>query len=327
MGLKDLIREARETKPKPSLVRELDRFIVKRAARPSERKKGVWHPSEIVSDGFCPRFEVLRRRQKLPIAKKTVDVEMERIFDVGHAVHHWYQERYLGPMGILWGNWRCSRCLTVVQGVMPKDSCEFCQWGSSEDKEGPDLTPATCVETCSAVDPDPEDDSRGRLMQEVGRRGGCLHCSKWGRWEFIETTVRIPGHNIYGHTDGLLIDEDGKPDIVVDVKTANERRFGALTATGPSTQNMKQVNLYMHGLGKKRGVLLYVCKNNGKIADFWFDYNRSLIEDELADTLLLEKCLADGKVPLPERHEDCGSPTTKRAKDCAGCDACFAVED
>jgi hypothetical protein len=330
MSLKDLIRAAREELPKPSIVRDLDRFIVARAGLPSPREKGVWHPSEIVQDSFCPRLEVLRRRTKLKQAKRAeVDVEMERIFDVGHAMHHWYQEKYLGPMGLLWGNWRCSRCLTVRTGIMPKDSCEVCQWGDSEDKEGPDLTPDTCARACGEFGAGSSDlvDNRGRFAQPVASRGGCVHCGKWGHWQFVETVVRIPENNILGRADGLLIDENGQPDIVADIKTCNERRFGALSAAGPSEQNVKQVNLYMLGMKKTKGCVLYVCKNDGRVADFRFDYDRSKIEKELADTLLLEKCLADETEPLPDRHDGCISPASKQAKSCVGCDACFAVEN
>lgn len=325
MSLRDLVRAAREDKPKRSLVRSLDRFIVARSGRPSPREQNVWHPSEIVGKDFCPRLEVLRRRLKLPEKRGEVDVGKERIFDVGHAMHHWYQEKYLGPMGELWGHWRCSRCHTVFTGVMPTDSCTRCQWSGAID----DLTPSGCETACALGEADERGvaDGRSRLAESVRNRGGCNHCGRWGHWEFIETVVTIPGHNILGRIDGLTFsDRPGVFDTVVDVKTANERRFGALASTGPTEQNKKQVNIYMHAAEKPKGCLLYVSKNDDRVAEFWFDYDRSLIEAELADTLLLEKCLADDSETPPGRHEECGSPSSKRAKNCVGCDACFAQE-
>lgn len=39
--------------------------------------------------------------------------------DLGHSLHQWWQERYLGPHGILLGRWHCVGCDTVTEGKMP----------------------------------------------------------------------------------------------------------------------------------------------------------------------------------------------------------------
>lgn len=76
---------------------------------------------------MCPRCEVYRAvlpKELLPVER--LDAITQARFDIGHAMHHWYQNRYLGPMGVLQGKWRCRRCHDIVRGFMPKTSCKKC---------------------------------------------------------------------------------------------------------------------------------------------------------------------------------------------------------
>jgi hypothetical protein len=48
-------------------------------------------------------------------------------YDVGHALHHWWQNNYLGPMGVLIGNWRCLACNDiVVRDAFQPQACPKC---------------------------------------------------------------------------------------------------------------------------------------------------------------------------------------------------------
>lgn len=76
---------------------------------------------------MCPRCEVYKAI--LPdemIPPDTLDAITQARFDIGHAMHWWYQNKYLGPMGVLKGKWRCSRCGDVVKGFMPTGTCKKC---------------------------------------------------------------------------------------------------------------------------------------------------------------------------------------------------------
>ncbi len=52
-------------------------------------------------------------------------------FDVGHALHHWWQNKYLGPMGILLGEWFCRRCNKIVNDGTKPEACYECKSRSS----------------------------------------------------------------------------------------------------------------------------------------------------------------------------------------------------
>jgi len=43
----------------------------------------------------------------------------QAIFDVGTAVHRWWQEQYFGPMEVLKGLWECRKCGFTVGPFMP----------------------------------------------------------------------------------------------------------------------------------------------------------------------------------------------------------------
>jgi hypothetical protein len=81
-------------------------------------KDVYYHPSQLY--GACARMEVLKRvvpLELLPLEKNEVYVTAK--FDIGNAVHYWYQNYYLGQMGILKGKWRCCHC-NAVTGTDPK---------------------------------------------------------------------------------------------------------------------------------------------------------------------------------------------------------------
>lgn len=45
--------------------------------------------------------------------------------DLGHALHDWWQNNYLGEAGLLYGPWKCSGCLAAIEGLKPS-TCASC---------------------------------------------------------------------------------------------------------------------------------------------------------------------------------------------------------
>mgnify|MGYP001566258754 FL=1 len=90
------------------------------ATRPRNvfRASGVYY--------LCPRQEAYRLA--IPAIERGFDAKSIMIFDVGHAVHKWFQEQYLGPMGILVGHWDCPKCQHQIRTLVPVRSvCPRCQ--------------------------------------------------------------------------------------------------------------------------------------------------------------------------------------------------------
>ncbi len=92
------------------------------------------HDSYLRASGL---YKVCARREAIFCARPSADVPtktsvgLQLTFDIGKAIHHLYQNYYLGPMGRLWGDWFCARCDAVVfRGTMP-GTCPRCDVGRS----------------------------------------------------------------------------------------------------------------------------------------------------------------------------------------------------
>jgi len=84
----------------------------------------------------CPRKFLIMEREGM---KKEHDARTKAKFGIGHALHHWYQDKYFGPMGILRGDWRCKRCWKKYKNcLMPTEKCKKC--GSKDGYEYEELT-------------------------------------------------------------------------------------------------------------------------------------------------------------------------------------------
>lgn len=87
---------------------------------PHERDESVIHCSSMYQ--VCARKEWLIR--KYSPAPEHILAGQQLTFDIGHAMHWWWQHRYLGPRQELWGDWLCSGCKSKTRGFMPMNcSC------------------------------------------------------------------------------------------------------------------------------------------------------------------------------------------------------------
>lgn len=111
-----------------NLVSDLMDFITAQAENPPERTPG-WHPSEFASDWFCLRKAVIRSvMADYGVEEdKSNTANMQLIFQLGHCLHDWYRDKYLGPMGVLHGTWEClnASCNETINGKMP-EKCSLC---------------------------------------------------------------------------------------------------------------------------------------------------------------------------------------------------------
>lgn len=308
MGLKDLIRAVRKGS---KLIPDLDIFLGQLSEKNNFRAKG-WHPSE-----FCG--ECMRKRVLLEILGKVkdegIDPKLQRIFDLGTAEHSWYQEGYLGPMGILWGKWTCSRCDKVHWGFMPKDVCEC-----SLDRD-------SCYQICQG------DDSKKRL------RSGCIHCKKWGRWEYKEVAVKaiLPGCKmpVVGMADGLIWYRGFW--ILLEIKTINSRGFAMLRESA-IVKHQKQTQIYGElicqghiripkeyrnlDLPRPEKVLfLYINKDTCDLKEFWVDLVPEQGLQELKRPIQYETAMAEKE--FPPREPGCSLLTDPTVKKCPVGTYCF----
>jgi len=128
MGLTDLINDV---KPKP-LKSYIDLFIKELGNVEQDVRAAGFHVSQLYY--LCPRKIIFDAMNELPLEAVKPPAGLRITFDIGTAVHEWFQDRYLGPMGLLWGDWRCKVCKHVVKESYMPGSCEAC--GASQRKIG-----------------------------------------------------------------------------------------------------------------------------------------------------------------------------------------------
>ncbi len=115
----------------------------------------------------------------------------------------------------------------------------------------------------------------------------------------VAAEVNIPPQElISGRADAII--SDGKDLYVLDIKSMNSMIFNKLEE--PKEENIDQVQLYMHYFKVKKGILLYVNKDNQQLKDFVFNYDKKR-------TLALLNNLKDVKKKIeqniiPDRLED-----------------------
>jgi hypothetical protein len=92
-------------------------------ARSSHRIPGL-HASSLHST--CARREILVAIA-IMVSESPIKVYREAASaggaftqDLGHALHDWWQNKYLGDSGLIYGKWRCVRCGNVIEGTKPK---------------------------------------------------------------------------------------------------------------------------------------------------------------------------------------------------------------
>ena len=278
MSLGNLIKRIHNSSGNPCISAAIERHFMKKANDYDEEvfadKQTRFHPSSITFKGICVRaYYLMMKRDVLGFCLQKPEphpTSLMRIFEHGHSIHSMYQDKVLGPAGVLYGKWELRG--EVCEGFQP-----------SED------------------------------------------------WKYVEPRIWWTEKRMSGYCDGFLF-LDGKW-CVLEIKSTNDQNFRWIKRSGEAKySHVQQAQLYLeapHDLEKKPdfagAVILYINKATGEELDFFVPKNREIIAplldkiDEAIDSL-------EGDV-IPERHSDCKTRNSKRAKDCNSCHICFGVDD
>lgn len=178
----------------------------------------------------CARFEVLSEIFGVDRPPKKSGNFL--VFDIGHALHFWWQNRYLGPKQELVGNWMCAAC-----------ECEKCGSNGCE----------KCHNTGRKV-------TRGRMP---------LSCDCGVPWQdavkYLELLVVDKELGYVGHADGVLDCEDGV-NRLFEFKTIKSSDFDNLEE--PKPDHVIQAHSYMRLLGLDEALIVY--QDKGKQCEWKF---------------------------------------------------------
>ena len=89
----------------------------------------------------------------------------------------------------------------------------------------------------------------------------------------VVTEIPIPSQEIIsGRADAILC--VGNENYVLDIKSINSMIFKRMTA--PKEENVYQIQLYLHFFNIKKGILLYIDKDQQDMKEFFVDYDEQL---------------------------------------------------
>lgn len=110
----------------------------------------------------------------------------------------------------------------------------------------------------------------------------------------VASEVNIPPQELVsGRADAIL--SDGKQLYVLDIKSMNSMVFRNLNE--PKSENIDQIQLYLHYFRILKGILLYVSKDNQDLKEFAIDYNKRQSEGLLAGLADLKKKIDSNMIP------------------------------
>jgi hypothetical protein len=108
-----------------------------------------------------------------------------------------------------------------------------------------------------------------------------------------EVPVENEEYEIRGHADGI-IDINGASG-VLEIKSMNSNQF--YSAFEPKEDHLIQVNVYMFCLDIPRACLLYECKDNQEVKEFYVKQDISVLKPILEKIKFVQECLRNEAEP------------------------------
>ena len=127
----------------------------------------------------------------------------------------------------------------------------------------------------------------GRLQEYLHRAGLLIQG---------EVPVENEEYEIRGHMDGII--EINGVKGVLEIKSMNSNQF--CSCFEPRPDHLIQINVYMFCTGIPRGALLYECKDNQELREFYVKQDHSILNPILEKIRFVQTCLAEGVRPADE---------------------------
>ena len=108
-----------------------------------------------------------------------------------------------------------------------------------------------------------------------------------------EVPVASEEYEIRGHTDGII--KINGMEGLLEIKSMNARNFHS--AYEPKPDHLIQVNVYMFCAGIPRACLLYECKDDQRLKEFFVKQDPEILNPVLAKIRYVQECLRKGVEP------------------------------
>jgi hypothetical protein len=108
-----------------------------------------------------------------------------------------------------------------------------------------------------------------------------------------EVPVASEEYEIRGHTDGII--KINGMEGILEIKSMNARNFHS--AYEPKTDHLVQVNVYMFCTSIPRACLLYECKDDQRLKEFFVKQDPAVLNPVLEKIRCVQECLRKGVEP------------------------------
>jgi len=110
----------------------------------------------------------------------------------------------------------------------------------------------------------------------------------------VASEVNIPGQEmIAGRADGIV--SLNNELYLLDIKSMNSMIFRGLNE--PKEENICQLQLYLHYFNIKKGILLYIDKDQQEIKEFTINYDKNLVQSLLKNFTDLKQKVDSNVIP------------------------------
>ena len=231
-------------------------------------------------------------------------------FDVGKALHWWWQNKYLGPMQRLWGQWFCGRCEQSSTGLMPK-ACPSCA-------------------------------ARRSILYQWTDESGKPQSAVVDNITYAEMLLVSDDLALSGHPDGLLVRRgETVPALLNELKTISTTNYDKLRS--PESGYVDQIHAYMHILDMRSCMITYIDKGkscewrggpSGPVAgaprfkNFYIEFDD--VRWAKIEAKLLDNKRAIDEPPITSADVNgwkrvCDGPGSRLARECPLRDECFSL--
>lgn len=275
MGLFDVIEEVHAIQRDHSkLFNVLCEFLPESREKPLPGPRD-WLPASSMGT-LCPKAHVMAWRMGYGMAIKNFDVQQRWAIDRGTAFHRIFQELWMGPMGWMYGGWRCPKCghLHTKDSEKGKPEKLIEGWMSPVTPKNSVLMPETC-ETCE------------------------YKSSKFDPFRFEEPWCRNYSELVRGPCDGIL-KLPAQALEFFDLKTTTSLFY---LRDEPRLKDVIQLHWYMDTYDIRKGRLIYVNPGAKKFCNAMVEhevvFDTKLMTREKKKIRDLREALEDKTRPVP----------------------------
>jgi hypothetical protein len=108
-----------------------------------------------------------------------------------------------------------------------------------------------------------------------------------------EISVENAEYEIKGHADGIIEIEGAEG--VLEIKSMNANQF--YSCYEPKPEHLTQISAYMFCLNISQGCLLYECKDNQELKEFYVKLDPNILQPILKKIRYVQACLKEEREP------------------------------